>query len=134
VTRAVEKAMERAPEQGSFTIVIRRSHHIACLAAYLKSVTDRGMLLLLASSDPNTESVAPFGGTRRLITPNPLAVGIPTGGDPILIDISMSATTNGMTARARAEKQIRRPSFRIRRAASCRSAEWIQVTRALRSA
>jgi L-lactate dehydrogenase len=106
VTRAVEKAAERAQEQGSFTIVIRRSHHIACLAAYLKAVTDRGMMLLLASSDPNTESVAPFGGTRRLITPNPLAVGIPTGGDPILIDISMSATTNGMTARARAVKQM----------------------------
>jgi L-lactate dehydrogenase len=106
VTRAVETAMLRARAEGTFTVVIRRSHHIACLAAYLKVVTDCGMMVLLASSDPNTESVAPFGGTRRLITPNPLAVGIPTGGDPILIDISMSATTNGMTARARAEERL----------------------------
>jgi L-lactate dehydrogenase len=34
-----------------------------------------------------------------VITPNPIGAGIPTGGDPILLDISASYTTNGMTAR-----------------------------------
>lgn len=105
VARAAEIAAERAAAEGTFSVVIRRSHHIACLAAYLKPVTDRGMMIVVASSDPNTASVAPFGGTERLITPNPLAAGIPTGGDPILIDISMSTTTNAMTARARNEKR-----------------------------
>ena len=46
--------------------------------------------------------VAPFGGTTAVTTPNPLAAGIPTGGDPILLDISMSITTAGMSARRRA--------------------------------
>ncbi len=68
--------------------------------AYLKTATDRGCVALIASSDPSVESVAPFGGTRRLITPNPLAAGLPTTGDPVLLDISMSTTTNGMVARA----------------------------------
>jgi LDH2 family malate/lactate/ureidoglycolate dehydrogenase len=36
-----------------------------------------------------------------MITPNPLAAGIPTSGEPILIDISMSTTTNAMVTRAR---------------------------------
>jgi len=31
--------MARAKTQGTCTVVIRRSHHIACLAAYLKRVT-----------------------------------------------------------------------------------------------
>ena len=106
VTRAAEIAAGRAASTGTFTVVIRRSHHIACLAAYLKPVTDRGLMIVIASSDPNAASVAPFGGTRRLITPNPLAVGIPTGGMPILIDVSMSTTTNAMTARARAENRV----------------------------
>ena len=34
------------------------------------------------------------------ITPNPIAAGFPTGGDPVLIDVSMSTTTNAMTRRA----------------------------------
>ena len=46
--------------------------------------------------------VAPFGGTTPVTTPNPLAAGIPTGRDPILLDISMSITTAGMSARQRA--------------------------------
>jgi len=37
--------------------------------------------------------VAPFGGTRGVFTPNPLAAGIPSSGDPILLDISCSITT-----------------------------------------
>jgi L-lactate dehydrogenase len=43
--------------------------------------------------------VAPFGGVTPVFTPNPFAAGIPTSGDPILLDISASYTTNGMTAR-----------------------------------
>src|SRR4030095_832327 len=34
--RALEKAMLMARECGTGAVVIRRSHHIACLAAYLK--------------------------------------------------------------------------------------------------
>jgi LDH2 family malate/lactate/ureidoglycolate dehydrogenase len=60
-------------------------------------------MITLASSDPSTESVAPHGGTTPLFTPNPIAVGIPTDGDPILIDISASITTNGLTGRLHGE-------------------------------
>jgi LDH2 family malate/lactate/ureidoglycolate dehydrogenase len=40
-----------------------------------------------------------------VFTPNPLAVGIPTSTDPILIDISASVTTNGMSNRLKAAGQ-----------------------------
>ena len=36
-------------------------------------------------------------GTKPVLTPNPLAIGFPTGGDPILIDLSASITTTTMT-------------------------------------
>jgi LDH2 family malate/lactate/ureidoglycolate dehydrogenase len=38
-----------------------------------------------------------------VFTPDPIAIGIPTDGDPILIDISASVTTNGMSDRLRRE-------------------------------
>jgi L-lactate dehydrogenase len=99
VRQAIAWARPRAQMHGSATVVIRRSHHIACLAAYLEAVARDGLMVLLMCSDPATASVAPFGGTQAVFTPDPLAVGIPTGGDPMLIDISASITTNGMSAR-----------------------------------
>jgi L-lactate dehydrogenase len=99
VVRELEELCERAPRYGTATGVIRRSHHIAALAAYLKPVTDRGLMVLLNCSGPETFTVAPHGGLTPWCSPNPLAAGIPTEGDPILIDISMSTTTNGLSMR-----------------------------------
>jgi LDH2 family malate/lactate/ureidoglycolate dehydrogenase len=97
--RAVDDAIARARHCGTGTVGIRRAHHIACLAAYLVRATERGFVLLLACSDPNAASVAPHGGLTPVFTPDPLAFGVPTSGDPVLIDVSASLTTNGMTAR-----------------------------------
>lgn len=97
--RAIDDAIERARRCGTGTVVIRRSHHIASLAAYLTRATDAGFVLLLTCSDPNSASIAPHGGLTPVFTPDPLAFGLPTSGDPVLIDLSASLTTNGMTAR-----------------------------------
>jgi LDH2 family malate/lactate/ureidoglycolate dehydrogenase len=101
--RAIDLGIARARAHGLCAIAIRRSHHIACLATFLHRATDSGMMIALASSDPADDSVAPFGGLRAVFTPDPIAVGIPTDGDPILIDMSASITTNGMTNRLRKE-------------------------------
>lgn len=103
VCRALDEAARRAAIYGTATVVIRRSHHIACLAAYLKPITDRGLVALIYSSDPAVAAVAPFGGTRAVMTPNPMAIGIPASGDPILVDISASITTMGMSGRYKRE-------------------------------
>lgn len=97
--RALDAACAMAASQGCGTVVIRRSHHIGCLAAYAKHGAERRMVTLIHCSDPATASVAPFGGVTPVFTPNPLAAGIPTSGDPILLDVSASYTTNGMTMR-----------------------------------
>jgi L-lactate dehydrogenase len=99
VLKAIETAIPRARELGTCSVAIGRCHHIACLAAYLKRVTDQGLAILLTSSDPENTAVAPHGGRRGVMTPNPIAAGWPTGGDPVMIDVSSSYTTNGMTQR-----------------------------------
>ncbi len=96
---ALDRMLPAARELGLASMVIRRSHHIACLAVYLMRVAEAGMLGLIACSDPNVASVAPFGGTRAVMTPNPVAIGFPTSSGPVLIDISASITTNGMCNR-----------------------------------
>lgn len=97
--RAIDDAIDRAQRFGAGTVVIKRSHHIGCLAAYLMRATERGLVLLLTCSDPSSASVAPHGGLQPVFTPDPVAFGVPTAGEPILIDLSAALTTNGMTAR-----------------------------------
>ena len=99
--KAVDLATERSQTLGVSTVAVRNSHHIACLAVYLQRATRHGKMVMIASSDPSDASIAPFGGLNAVFTPNPLAVGIPTTDGPILIDMSSSITTNGMTGRLR---------------------------------
>jgi LDH2 family malate/lactate/ureidoglycolate dehydrogenase len=100
---AVDLALERVSAYGTVTVVIGNSHHIGCLAVFLPKATDAGYMAIIASSDPSQRSVAPFGGTKPLFTPNPFAIGIPTDRDPIFVDVSASITTNNMAARLKRE-------------------------------
>jgi L-lactate dehydrogenase len=101
VLRALDAAAAMAATHGTGTVVIRRSHHIACLAAYLLRATERGLVAIVQSSDPITAAVVPHGGPTPIMTPNPIAAGLPTSGDPMLIDISTSITSMGYTRQQR---------------------------------
>ena len=97
---AYKELAPRAKKLGIASLAIKRSHHIACLAVYLMQALEEGYLMVLASSDANSASVAPYGGTQAVFTPNPIAMGFPINGDSgVMIDISASITTNGMTNR-----------------------------------
>lgn len=100
---ALDLAIERSAQFGTAVVAIGNSHHIGSLSAYLTRATDKGLMAMVASSSPSAATVAPFGGTKGVFTPDPLAAGIPTSGDPILVDISASITTNNMTSRLQAE-------------------------------
>lgn len=106
VHQGIDLLLPRARQLGSATLVIRRSHHIACLAVYMMRALQEGMLCLLACSDPNSASVAPFGGTQAVFTPNPLALGFPLSRGGVMVDISASITTNGMSNRKRAAGEV----------------------------
>jgi L-lactate dehydrogenase len=104
-SKAMDLAVERVGQYGTVTVAIGNSHHVGCLAAFLPRATDKGFLAVVSSSDPSQRTVAPFGGRQPVFTPNPVAVGIPTAGDPLLIDTSASITTNNMGARMVREKR-----------------------------
>lgn len=94
IERAFDLALERIETHGVVTLTIAGAHHTGALAVYLPRVTERGLMPILTCSSPAAAGVAPFGGTRGLLTPNPIGAGIPTPGDPVLLDISASITTS----------------------------------------
>src|SRR5437763_7960496 len=55
--KAVDLAADRATAHGLAVVVIRRSHHIGCLASFLQRVTDRGLMAVVTCSDPAAASV-----------------------------------------------------------------------------
>ena len=93
ISRAIDIALERIGQHGVVTVAISDSHHTGALAVYLPRLTERGLMVQLVCSSPASRGVAPFGGSTPLLTPNPVAAGIPTKGDPVLLDISSSITT-----------------------------------------
>jgi len=103
LTRAIEQALERLPEHGVVTATIRRSQHIACLAAYLPQVVEAGYVAILTCSTPAENTVSPQGARDPLFSANPLAFAAPAGDYPLLFDISMSVTAGGYVSRAKRE-------------------------------
>ena len=110
IHQAMDAALARIAEHGVVTVVIDNSHHTGALAVYLPRLTERGLMVQLVNSAPTAAGIAPYGGTRPLLTPNPIAAGIPTPGDPILLDISASITTLN-SARQRAARGERFPGL-----------------------
>ena len=106
VNRAIDTGLERLQTYPIFTANIKQSHHIACLAAYLERVAKKGYLILLTTSDPTLGSkVAPFGGKTPVYTPNPIAAAWPLKDGLVMLDISMSTTTIGLTQRLSRQNQ-----------------------------
>lgn len=101
VSRALDCAAKGATSQGIGIAVVRRAAHIGCLAAYLKPYTHQGLVAMLYSSDPSVGLVCAHGGADPVYTPNPIAAGIPTQGEPILLDVSMSTVTLGLVGQCR---------------------------------
>lgn len=105
VREALDLACQRVRSHGVVIVAIRRSHHTGALAAYMKRVTDQGLVVQLNCSTASAARMAPFGGTVPVLTPNPMAMGFPTDADPVLIDISASITTTTLTRQLAAAGQ-----------------------------
>ena len=96
--RALKLSAQRAKKYGTSTVLIKNSHHNGALAAYMLPIISQDLVSIIKSSVPSSATVAPFGGTKALLTPDPMALGYPTNKEPVIIDISASITTNNMIA------------------------------------
>jgi LDH2 family malate/lactate/ureidoglycolate dehydrogenase len=107
VREAIDLALKRVPTYGIITIVVRQGSHIGALSSYLQRATDDGCIVIVATSNPGLRRVAGFGGIDPVISQNPIGIGIPTSGNPILIDMSTSIVSGGQVLRAKEEgKQL----------------------------
>ena len=104
--KALKIASIRAKTYGTSTILISNSHHNGALAAYMLPIVNQGLVPIIKSSVPSAATVAPYGGTKALLTPNPMAIAYPTNDNPVIIDISASITTNNMISDKKTKNEV----------------------------
>jgi len=93
--KMLDEALARIEQHAVVTATVAGCSHIGALQAYLADLAPRNLLGLLMVTDPGVASVAPPGGIDPVTTSNPIALCIPTGGEPLLIDQSTSMVSNG---------------------------------------
>ena len=94
---AVRIGIEKARAVGVAAIAIRRSHHIGRLADTCRQAAEAGFVsALVANNHGIAAAVAPWGGTARRLSTNPMAYGFPRRtAPPILVDVTTAAAPEG---------------------------------------
>jgi len=86
--------VDMASTQGIAAAGIRRSHHAGVAGLVVEALAEKGLVALLFSNAP--AAIAPWGGRRPLFGTDPIAFACPSaGGEPIVVDVSMSKVARG---------------------------------------
>jgi LDH2 family malate/lactate/ureidoglycolate dehydrogenase len=91
--KAIEAIAERAHETGIAVAAIRNSNHIGMLAWYAEHLARQGLTAIVLST--SEALVHPWGGRQALIGTNPVAIGVPTGAEPLVVDVATSTVSMG---------------------------------------
>jgi uncharacterized oxidoreductase len=95
--RAIELAIERAGKHGISCVLAKNCNHAGRLGAFTQYAADNGMIAIATCNSPkHGHWVAPFGGRQGRLATNPLSFAAPSSGNPIVLDMSTSAISEGM--------------------------------------
>ncbi|WP_423182866.1 Ldh family oxidoreductase [Arthrobacter sp. NyZ413] len=91
--QAIDAVVARAEETGVAMAAISNSSHIGMLAPYVESIALRGQVALLLTT--SEALVHAWGGRGATVGTNPIGIGVPTGGDPLVLDMSTAQVSMG---------------------------------------
>ena len=98
---ATQIAAAKAGRTGMAAIGVRNAFHIGRAGAYALMLAEQGLIAQIFCGAEGSAFIAPWGGTERRLSTNPIAIAIPTGGDPILVDMTTSVVAEGKVKLAR---------------------------------
>ena len=95
--RGMEIAIDKAREHDLGMVVLQNCGHTGRLAEYVIEAAKAGCMgLVFGGGSTVGGSVAPFGGTSRVLNTNPIAWGIPAGDRPrVFTDYATSVRAGG---------------------------------------
>ena len=99
--RACIEAMSLASRTGSGTVVIKNSSHFGMTGYYIQRLASEGYAAMMMTS--TDAFLIPFGGRKPFFGTNPVAIGFPTDGIPLILDMATTSIPYGRVALARVE-------------------------------
>lgn len=91
---AMRAAVDRARATAVAVAAVRGSNHCGALDQWVLLAADAGMVGLAATNALPT--MAPWGGTEKIVGMNPVAVAFPGGEEPpVVLDLAFGATAHG---------------------------------------
>ena len=96
---ATEIGIRKAREQGIAMVGVRDSFWVAGLAVYMVPIVEENLLGQLWVENCSGKDCAPFGGTEKRLSTNPVAFAFPTTGLPMISDFSTAIVAMGKIRR-----------------------------------
>jgi uncharacterized oxidoreductase len=94
--RVLERLAAKAKAVGIAGGTLKKCGHIGRLGEYAEWAAGQDLALFATvNSHGSGQRVAPPGGTKGRISTNPICLGAPTPGDPLVLDFSTSACAEG---------------------------------------
>jgi LDH2 family malate/lactate/ureidoglycolate dehydrogenase len=91
---AMRAAIERARTTGVAFAAVGGSNHCGALDYWVRMAIAENMIGLAATNALPT--MAPWGGTDKIVGLNPIGIGIPAGEEPpFVLDVALGATAHG---------------------------------------
>ena len=91
--RALDALYQRSQRTGICIAAIRNANHLGMLAYYVEHYAKKGSIVVALST--SEALVHPWGGRKAMLGTNPLAIGIPTGGRPFVLDMATGTVSMG---------------------------------------
>lgn len=89
----IKRLLVRAGETGLAVGAVRNSNHLGMLGCYVERIARAGLIGVgLTTSEA---LVHPWGGRQAMVGTNPVGIGVPTGGEPFVLDMSTGAVSRG---------------------------------------
>ncbi len=101
------RGVEKAAVTGIALVGLRNCGHLGRLGDWAALAAQAGQVSLHFLNTSGAPRVAPFGGSDRRLSTNPLCVGVPlAGAEPVILDITTSTVAEGklMVARNKGER------------------------------
>ena len=93
---AAKLGIEKAKAKGIAMVGLRNCGHLGRLGDWAEMAAEAGQVSLHFLNTSGAQRVAPFGGSDRRLSTNPMAIGVPVaGGPPAILDITTSTVAEG---------------------------------------
>jgi ureidoglycolate dehydrogenase (NAD+) len=89
----IQRGIAKANETGMCAVGISNSTHFGMAGYYADHAASKGCIAIVTSN--SAARMAPWGAKDALMGTNPLAIGVPAAGEPIILDMSTSAAAFG---------------------------------------